>query len=665
MNKYIRCLLILLLTTSFLLSAQSSRGDLSALDYYKAGLALQQEQDWAAAVEQFQEALRRNPSYADVWFSLSECAYAMGEYSLALTYVENASRYMKNNSALQNIKGFSLIALARLDEARDVFLNILAFYPNDVDARFGLAELDIFNGRILGAEKYYKEALSRQSQNKKALLSLALLSYELGNIDNAKNFISQALVYHNGESEVHFFASYLAVKEGNLSEAEAHCRNAVLLDPKKDKSLELLSLILYARQKYGEAMEICDRRITLKRNASLAWYVKAKIYEKQGSVEEALRCYTTGLEIQSGDEIMRSSMENLITAKLPIEDPRRSSWASAHVKNAQEATSLFLSERASYEFKRALRINPLDSSVRLLYADILLQAKKFEDYLSQLKFIKTQGLSTKSIEDTIESYDSLLRNSLPIIWNTDPLYLDKTRYAIGLYFTAERVQLLHPDSLSVTAQILKETFQSEGFMKVEASAEPVTGYAQAFRQARSASIDCFALIDFEETERDVVLSLSLYSAKTGSLLQSFTVYRTGNARYSSAIQKIVSSVSKAFPQKGKILARSGDTVLLDLGKNDNIAVDAVYTIIEAGKLLLHDSKIELTYNPNAVLGTVRITATGENISEGKLTRKGFYDRVNIGDELVVEVIKEEEQEATPASVPVKTPVLIELLRLIH
>ena len=103
-------------------------------------------------------------------------------------------------------------------------------------------------------------------------------------------------------------------------------------------------------------------------------------------------------------------------------------------------------------------------------------------------------------------------------------------------------------------------------MSVITKSEPVTGYAEAFRQSRTASLDYFALIDFEETERDVLLTLTLYSAKTGSEVQTFSVYRTGNLRYSLAVQKIVESVTKAFPQRGKILARSASTVLIDLGK---------------------------------------------------------------------------------------------------
>lgn len=662
MTKKLCVLCVLSLLFSSLVIGQTN----TALDFYKQGKFLQTQQDWTGAVEQYQEALRLNPSYADVWVGLSECAYSMGEYSLALTYIESASKFLKNNSALMNLKGFSLIGLSRLDEARAVFLSVLALYPNDVDARFGLAELDIFNGRITGAEKYYKDALERQSQNKKALLSLALLSYELGNRQSAKEFISQALVYHNGESEVHFFASYMAVQEGNLAEAENYCRTAVKLSPRDEKSLEFLSLILYSRKKYTEAMEVCEQRISLNRNSALAWYIKARIYEKQGLLEDALRSYTTGLEIQSSDEIMRTSMENLINNRISIEDSRRSTWALPHIKNAQEAMSLFLSDRAEYEYKRALKIHPLDYSVRLKYADFLLQEKKYESYISQLKFIKAQGTTNKNINDTIESYDSLLRSSLPVKWNTDPFYLDKTRYSIGLYFTSQRVQLLHPDSLLVTAQLLRETFQSEGFFRAANASEPVSGYAEAFRLARTASLDFFALIDFEETQRDLLLSLTLYSAKTGSEVQSFKVYRTGNMRYSLAVQKIVESVTKSFPQRGTIIARSGSTVLIDLGKNDGILTDTVFTIVEKGKLLLHDSAISLTYNPSSILGTVTVTEAGEEISQGIVKQQGFYDKINIGDELVLAADKEPPIETPATAEPiVRTPVLIELLKLIN
>ncbi len=669
MNKLYR-LTALVLLSLILCGAAYSQSPLktgTALDFYKKGQSFQQEEDWAGAVEQYQEALRLNPTYTDVWVSLSECAYSMSEYALALTYIDTALKYLKDSSTLQNLKGFSLIGLGRLEEAKSIFLSVLASFPNDVDARFGLAELDLFNGRISGAEKYYKDALSRQVQNKKALLSLALISYELGNKTASKDYLSQALLYHNGESEVHYFASYVAVMDGNLSEAENHCRNAVLLSPKNDKFLELLSLILYNRSKYNEAMEICDKRIALNRNTSLAWYVKAKIFEKQGKPEDALRSYETGLEIQSADEVMRTSMENLITSALNIEDTRRSTWAQPHIKKAKEAMASFLSDRASYEYKRALRLNPLDASSRLLYADLLLQEKKMEAYVSQLTFIKSQGNTIQKVEDTIESYSSLLKNTLPSVWGIDPFYLDKTRYSLGLYYTSAQVQLLHPDSVQVTAQLLKETFESQGFLRTSVISSPVAGYAEAFRFARTASLDFFALVDFDETQRDVAISLQLYSAKTGSSVGTVSVYRTGNGRYSLAVQKVVSSVTALFPVKGTILERSGSKVLVDIGKNDGVVQDAVYTIIKSGELVFEPSSIALTFNPSAVLGTLTITTVGEDISEGKVKQQGFYDRINEGDELIPAVTAEEKKDAEPQSTPeqIQTPLLIEMLQLIR
>lgn len=73
----------------------------------------------------------------------------------------------------------------------------------------------------------------------------------------------------------------------------------------------------------------------------------------------------------------------------------------------------------------------------------------------------------------------------------------------------------------------------------------------------------------------------------------------------------------------------------------------------------------MTYSPSSVLGTVTITEAGEDISQGMVKQLGFYDRINIGDELVSAVDKESETEVPVSEPSVRTPALIELLKLIR
>ena len=43
----------------------------------------------------------------------------------------------------------------------------------------------------------------------------------------------------------------------------------------------------------------------------------------------------------------------------------------------------------------------------------------------------------------------------------------------------------------------------------------------------------------------------------------------------------------------------------------------------------------LTYRETDILGTLTVTETGDEVSEGELEYRGFYDRVNIDDEAVL------------------------------
>ena len=204
-------LAFLLLIFAYPLCAQKK----SALELFNQAQELQQQSRWFDAVDLYQEALLLNPQYGDALYNLALCHYALGSYDLSVQYADEASKYARNFSDIQNLKGLSLISLGRVNEAKDVFSQILKKYPNDVNARFGLAELDLLDGRLTVAESRYQDALKRDASNRKALLSLALVSAEMGKPEVSENYIMQALSFYSGEPEVHYMAAYLSAKNGD------------------------------------------------------------------------------------------------------------------------------------------------------------------------------------------------------------------------------------------------------------------------------------------------------------------------------------------------------------------------------------------------------------------------------------------------------------------
>ncbi len=246
----------------------------TALSLYNRAYQFQQREDYYSAIESYREALQINPQYGDAWYNLALCTFHLGEYDLAVKYADTAATYSRNLSEIQNLKGMSLISLGRIEEARVVFNGVLAKYPNDVNARFGLAEIDLYGGKTSSAEKRYLDALKRDTTNRKALLSLALVAADQGNNTAAERYVNQALEYHSGEAEVHYLASYLAAKRGDIKVAEKRARSAVQIKGDYDKAYELLADILFSQGRYADVIDICDFRIGRNRNLPVAWYLK-------------------------------------------------------------------------------------------------------------------------------------------------------------------------------------------------------------------------------------------------------------------------------------------------------------------------------------------------------------------------------------------------------
>lgn len=643
-------------TLAAVLSAQGRGTGRTAIELFADGQELQAHKQWFDAMDLYQEALSMNPQYGDAWYNMALCSYALGSYDLCVQYADNAAKYERNLSDIQNLKGMAMISLGKIDEAKNVFTAVLKKYPNNIDARFGLAELDLLDGRISVAEGRYLDALKRDSQNRKALLSLALVSSEMGKNEAAEQYVKQALSYYSGEAEVHYMASYLAAKNGDYKVAEQRARSAVQINGDLDKAYSLLAQILFAQKRYDEVIDICDFRIGRKRDCVGAWYLKGLSQQKLERYYDAIDTYQTGLSINPQDEVMRNALELLVGQVLTVEDPRRNSWAEYHSKKAAEFGRNFdgISER--YEYQRALSVAPLNASIRQSFADMLERDGLYELYLQQLKFIKENAevLDNGSViqrdenspsrkrsreqiknDDAIENYESIMRNNISARWKIDPFYLDKTRWNIGIYYTKKPVQLFHADLEEISALAARTAFSGVPSTAVDVETDPVASYGEAFRLARTQGRDYFVIMTAEETERTYSIDATIYSARTGTKTSEIHVYRTGNDCMAKSLQRFRAGVLDILPIRGKVLQNVQGTLLLDLGKNDGISVDSEFNIIRKGGIETNDEGPGIKYNKKDLLGTVKVTACDEEISEGKYRKNGFYDTLNVGDEIIL------------------------------
>ena len=75
--------------------------------------------------------------------------------------------------------------------------------------------------------------------------------------------------------------------------------------------------------------------------------------------------------------------------------------------------------------------------------------------------------------------------------------------------------------------------------------------------------------------------------------------------------------------------------------------DAEFAVIKAGKLVTRDTGPGLTYADADALGKITVSSVDEAVSAGTLSQSGFFDMVNVGDEVINTVNVAASGEAVP------------------
>ena len=335
-------------------------------------------------------------------------------------------------------------------------------------------------------------------------------------------------------------------------------------------------------------------------------------------------------------------------------DPRRPGWAAWHNARARAHRDAFQVQRAQVEYRQALRIDPKNREAALGLADLLRNASP-ERYLRSLKALALTGDLPVAVKDRIEGYESRLAESLSRRWNLDPGTLDKRHGRIGLYYNKDHLQLRHYDAERIVTVTLASLLNDSETLRAyigpeETNLIPVPSYADAFRDARAKGYDYFMVISYDENDRELTLTGTLYSGRTGTGVDRVTAYSTENERFKTALLLFSDKICSVIPRYGTILVRNGDEVLLDLGAMDGVKAGDELLVLKAGSLKLRDAALGLVYPAADILATVTLTRADDDLSAGTLKRSGFYDQVNIGDTVIP-------APATPApATPPRAPI---------
>ncbi|MGA2642440.1 MAG: tetratricopeptide repeat protein [Spirochaetia bacterium] len=198
---------------------------------YDDGATAEGNEDFPLAVDKYKEALALNPAYLEPMVGLAESFFQMEEYDEASTYAVMARTYDSNNPYLKVLEGRIRIGQGNVPAARALFKEVLLAQPNNVEARLGMAEAEIAEGRTLTALDQYAQTFKLAPESTRAILSLAALYDESGDFTRAGGCYDTALKSHSSDAQVQLAAASWYAARGNFSAAEKHAQLALSLKP--------------------------------------------------------------------------------------------------------------------------------------------------------------------------------------------------------------------------------------------------------------------------------------------------------------------------------------------------------------------------------------------------------------------------------------------------
>jgi len=658
--RFIIFLLCVLIIFPVPLASQSAGTAAGAAALYEQGRSSMADENWYAAVESFLECIRLNPAHAEGTAALAECYYELAEFDEALNWVRRARQLARGNMSVANLEVFTLIALGHLDAASALVSGILEREPYNREALFAAGELDIAMNRPSQAMLRYREAVRRHPDDRRLLISLALVTLSLGDGEAAVSYINNALTQHPDDYRVFYYAAYIYAQNGRLADAIRYAERALYYKPGHGPTQSLMASLRYRNSQYEEAARLCDIAIASNRQDMSAWYLKGLSYIRMGRYLEAITVLSNALSVDEEDEFIRAVLEDVLISSTALEDLRRARWAIWHFNKARNYRSRNLIEQALFEYRRGLRLNPFARD-RREYAELLRLRGYPARYLEELLFLQDQGMADRSLNDAVEAYSSLLSNALFRQWQVNPVELAERHWKIAVFSLAGQSSFYHADAGPAAAGVIRELLVHDRSINPMNFELRQAAFSQCFRQAREAGADYFMLVSVTENERDISIKAELFVGRTGSPAGTFYAYRTGADRLRGASREIIDQLSKAMPLRGRLLIRRQGQALINKGRADGVEAGAVYDIVKKGRSQTANEGISLVYNADELVGTIAITNVDEEIAVGNLTRNGFFDRIENGDEIIFQP----ENTSRPASESAANPELRALLRTLR
>lgn len=644
-NSVLKLLLLFVVAPCLFGQTQSS----VARQAYQQGLGLYEDDFIVEGIRSFQEAIQANANYSEAYREIARGFFYLEEFDEARQYAQRALSLSPSDPQSLTLFGRILITLGETDQARQVFQQVLSRYPHNASARAGLGELSLAIGDVVSAESFYLQGLelAGTDEDRRVLLALAYIASQRGRLQTAEEYVNRAVQNDSQNPRVQVYAAQFYLNQGEVSQAQLHAQIALGLKSDYYPALQVLSQILVRQGNYQQAIEAIER-LDMNRieQPSLLYYTKAIAQFNLDRGSEALRSLHVNLQANPEDEFSRLFAEKiaLYEYESQMDHPARTELAQYHFQKASDFMQRNRFDAAEYHLSRGLTLSPFSEQGRSLRASLFRLRSEYARYVNELEIMKDQlGMQTTEIDDRLEIYRDLLRDSVAVEWDVNQFSAPRNTTSMTFFIVRDDSSVIHGESdLLIGQHVMDRLYGSnriefqvaDGIDELRYEPIQVESSAIAFEMARQAGSDYYILFSIEEGEDMIDITARLFLGRTGRQLERFRSLRSGVDRLREGVSDVSRQILDALPISATLLRRNFERGLINIGYIDGIDVGTSLIVLKSADIRLYTEDSSFEYSEGDVIGHAEVTAVDYLLSQVELDPSGFFDRMSQGDILI-------------------------------
>ena len=581
--------------------------------------AMYNEYNYLDAIVMLEDIYLDNRYNLDLSFVLLDSYIKVKNYTKANGIIEDLMRYHPKNEDVLERKLNLLLIENKISEAKGFSSRVKSMYNKNYFALYADAFITANEGYLKSALALYKKARLINSKRPEATIGLAYLELKLLNENNALKLFKENIENNPRMPESYYnLANYYYII-GNYNSALSEIENALYYNDSDLNSLVLKSKILSSLGNYNEATVILESIPYDYFDDKNKYYIIGTFYEEAKNYNMAKNSYLKYLSSFPSSDLARLAYERVLFSTNPTADAERDRAGMYYINLAAYYGRLADPIRSFAYYKHILRLNPANSYARMALYNLYKLSGYTEKAFIELSIARDINPTDKTIGYKYDSENRMLsRNVLSKSWGIDQYSLKEPGYSVAIVNkiapqegSPRNVDFAMYDTLAYT---LSQYHKMRIYELYDNNAEG----ANFYNMLNNNNINFYLEGSISQTDNSVSMVLDLMDTRTRTSVTNFSVFASGKYKMMDASVMVGNYINNTIPFYANIVKIHNENIYINAGRFHGITNDMTFAIYNTDKAEYDIYTRSINKKSTDIIAILKIVATDENVSLGKL-----------------------------------------------